>query len=378
MAVAVLAAAGVGVGVIRWTEDDAAVVADHPPSTDPGGTVTTTGPAPATTLVCPDGGLSATTVPADAAITSSFFDDVGAGRQVRSWSGNGDVEIEVLLPGFDYIDFVGTPTEQVADPPGMLLLLPDSTSFLGSTGFVGPCDRFELKSRGGTEAERRRLLLSTTSGFEFDPSLGAVDCGPLSEAPLHTTAGANTMAAVRDVDPGDVFLSPQVFGGTPPMHTRPGRRCEIRSPLGLGCGPGDHLGRDGTYGLDAVRGFAPTASISTGNGMVQLDPSASVSVQGTSFSVLVDYWCDDCAQATLTLHYPDDDLTATATITAAGAFTGELPGRRHRGRTAGSPSCGPRATPTVGASGPPTSAAATSPPASGSTRGTSSVGSRPV
>ena len=41
--------------------------------------------------------------------------------------------------------------------------------------------------------------------------------------------------------------------------------------------------------------------------------------------MLVDYWCDDCAQATLTLHYPDDDLTATATTTAAGAFTGELP-----------------------------------------------------
>ena len=52
MAVAVLAAAAVGVGVIRWTEDDAAVVANDPPSTDARGPVTTSGAAPATTLVC--------------------------------------------------------------------------------------------------------------------------------------------------------------------------------------------------------------------------------------------------------------------------------------------------------------------------------------
>ena len=326
MAVAVLAAAAVGVGVTRWTEDDAAVVANDPPSTDARGTVTTSGAAPATTLVCADGGLVAATVPSDAAITSSFYDDADPTFQVRSWPASDDVAMELFLPGFDYIDFVGTPTEQVADPPGMLLLLPDSTTFIGSTGFVGPCDSFELKSRGGTEAERRRLLLSTASGFEFDPSLGAVDCGPLSEAPLHTTEGANAMAAVRDVEPGDLFLSPQFFGGTPPMHTRADGRCEIRVATRGGLRPTATIsGRGGTYGLDAVRGFAPNGLDLNGNGMVQLDPSASVSVQGTSFSVLVDYWCDDCAQATLTLHYPDDDLTATATTTAAGAFTGELP-----------------------------------------------------
>ena len=326
MAVAVLAAAAVGVGVIRWTEDDAAVVANDPPSTDARGPLTTSGAAPATTLVCPDGGLVAATVPSDAATTSSFYDDADSTFQVRSWPASDDVAVELFLPGFDYIDFVGTPTEQVADPPGMLLLLPDSTSFLGSTGFVGPCDSFELKSRGGTEAERRRLLLSIASGFEFDPSLGAVDCGPLSEAPLHTTEGANAMAAVRDVEPGDLFLSPQFFGGTPPMHTRADGRCEIRVDTRGGLRPTATIsGRGGTYGLDAVRGFAPNGLDLNENGMVQLDPDASVSVQGTSFSVLVDYWCDACAQATLTLHYPDDDLTATATTTAAGAFTGELP-----------------------------------------------------
>ena len=172
--------------------------------------------------------------------------------------------MEVLLPGFDYIDFVGTPTEQVADPPGMLLLGLDSTNFLGSTGFVGPCDSFELKSRGGSEAERRRLLLSTASGFEFDPSLGAVDCGPLSEAPLHTTAGPNAMAAVRDVKPGDLFLSPRFFGGAPPMRTRPDGRCEIRVATRGGLRPTATIsGRDGTYGLDAVRGSLRTASTST-------------------------------------------------------------------------------------------------------------------
>ena len=258
MAVAVLAAAAVGVGVTRWTEDDAAVVANDPPSTDARGTVTTSGAAPATTLLCPDGGLVATTVPSDAAITSSFYDDADASFQVRSWPASDDVAMELFLPGFDYIDFVGTPTEQVADPPGMLLLLPDSTTFIGSTGFVGPCESFELKSRGGTEAERRRLLLSTASGFEFDPSLGAVDCGPLSEAPLHTTEGANAMAAVRDVEPGDLFLSPQFFGGTPPMHKRADGRCEIVVASRAGLRPTATIsGRDGTYGLDAVRGFAP-------------------------------------------------------------------------------------------------------------------------
>ena len=326
IAVAVLAAAAVGVGVTRWTEDDAAVVANDPPSTDARGTVTTSGAAPATTLVCPDGGLVATTVPSDAAITSSFYDDADATFQVRSWQASDDVAMELFLPGFDYIDFVGTPTEQVTDPPGMLLLLPDSTTFIGSTGFVGPCDSFELKSRGGTEAERRRLLLSTASGFEFDPSLGAVDCGPLSEAPLHTTEGANAMAAVRDVEPGDLFLSPQFFGGTPPMHKRADGRCEIRGRLpGRVAAHGDDLRTRRHLRPRRRPRVRPERPRLNGNGMIQLDPSASVSVQGTSFSVLVDYWCDDCAHATLTLHYPDDDLTATATTTAAGAFSGELP-----------------------------------------------------
>ena len=326
LAVAVLAVAALGVGVLRWTDDDAAVVANDPPSTDARGPITTTGAAPATTLVCPDGGLVATTVPTDAPTTSPFLGGADPYRQVRSWSGIGDIEIELLLPGFDYIDFVGTPTEQVTDPPGMLLLGMDSTNFIGSTGFAGPCESFELRARGGTEAERRRLLLSTVSGFEFDPSLGAVDCGPLSEAPLHTTEGPNAMAAVRDVEPGNLFLSPQFFGGAPPLQTRPDGRCEIRVATRGGLRPTATIsGRGGTYALDAVRGFAPHGLDLNENGMVQLDPSASVSVEGTSFSVLVDYWCDDCAQATLTLHYPDDDLTATATTTAAGAFTGELP-----------------------------------------------------
>ena len=111
----------------------------------------------------------------------------------------------------------------------------------GAPGSWGPATASSSKSRGGTEAERRRLLLSIASGFEFDPSLGAVDCGPLSEAPLHTTEGANAMAAVRDVEPGDLFLSPQSFGA-PPMHTRTDGRCEIRVATRGGLAPhGDDL-----------------------------------------------------------------------------------------------------------------------------------------
>jgi hypothetical protein len=235
--------------------------------------------------------------------------------------------MELLLPGLAYIDFVGEPTEEVADPPGMLLLRPEETRFLGRTGFVGPCDRFELAAAGGSEADRRELLLSTAKGFAFDPSLGVTDCGPLSDASLKEVRGDNAMAAISTLEPGGLFLSPLVGGGGPTdLRIRPDGRCDVVVESAGGIKPTVIVsGDEGTYGLDTVRGFAPDGLDINSSGTVQLDPSASVKVNGTAFSVAVDYWCGDCARAVMTLHYPGDDITATAELDGPGAFTGDLP-----------------------------------------------------
>src|SRR3546814_19704283 len=102
-------------------------------------------------------------------------------------------------------------------------------------------------------------------------------------------------------------------------------RCEVDVASRGGLRPRATIsGRDGRYALEALRGFAPNG-VDGGASTIQMDVPPSVQITGTEFSVFVDYRCDDCSAATLTIHSPDDDITATHKLTAPGLFRGTLP-----------------------------------------------------
>lgn len=44
-----------------------------------------------------------------------------------------------------------------------------------------------------------------------------------------------------------------------------------------------------------------------------------------NISVDLDYWCDDCAEATLTISYPEQDITESVTVSRKSTFALVLP-----------------------------------------------------
>lgn len=91
-------------------------------------------------------------------------------HQVWSWT-EGDIDVELLVPSRLYRDFVGERTEEIGD--GLVWFRDDgATHYLGTTGIEAPCDCYELKAVGGTEADRRDLLLDLADDLRWDRSLG--------------------------------------------------------------------------------------------------------------------------------------------------------------------------------------------------------------
>jgi hypothetical protein len=306
IAAAVVAVAGL-VAVVTWPDSPHDPVVDGTPR--PSAAI-----GPDAPFVCVNGELRHGGVPKGAVpLPSVSAETVQPEQQAWSWNESGHL-VELLLPAHTYIDFVGERTEQIGDD-GVLWYREDETRLLGSTGLGGDCARYELTATGGTEADRTDLLRRDAGLFKWDAGRGLADCGPLSDPAIQISEGPQALVAVTDLQVTELPLEP--------VANRPGsRRADGRCTITALTRGGLQLevtvsGNDGeSYGFDRIDGFADGA-----------DPLASWSGRrsGRRIEVSMDYWCDDCVEATLTVGYPEQDMTESVTITAPGGFALELP-----------------------------------------------------
>ena len=331
----VVAAVG-AVAVVANRDDGGAGVSTEGSTVPSSGGPASSPPAASTPIVCADGGLDPGSVPESATPEPLPADEqTRPGQQAIAWT-DGEIRVELLAPAHMYIDFVGERTEPVGETGVLWFRDDDTTHLLDATGFAASCSRYELTARGGTEDERRDLLLSVAGGLEWEASRGVSDCGPLSAETIQRAEGPTVAAVLTDLELAGISLETGLADPVTRWSVGPDGRCRIDVMLPDGLPVRITVsGQDGTYGIDQVAGFsAPFGVAATAedienseDGEPWVEPAASYTsrLDGRAFQVDLDYWCVDCAEAELAVVVPGDDITATTTVTQQATFTGELP-----------------------------------------------------
>ncbi len=128
-------------------------------------------------LVCTGGELRAGSIPVDAVMGDDPIFDVEQFEGVHpslSWSWRvDDLDVQLVVPGIPWVDFVGERTEALVDPPGTLAYMWDESgerptaNAIVETGLPEPCARAEVIVAGGTEAERVAAATGTARALSW-------------------------------------------------------------------------------------------------------------------------------------------------------------------------------------------------------------------
>jgi hypothetical protein len=274
-------------------------------------------------VTCADGRLLAGAVPPDAeSRVSASVDSASARNLPFSWVQDG-LGVELLVPGIQYVDFVGEETEEVDDPDGFFYFPTGSqeTRFLGQTGLAGGCGSYELTVTGGVDvAARRRLLLELAHSLRWERTPDAYDaigdCGPAgANVAVGSLRGPTLAAAFADQPTPWTLLGLHL---EPELQTvlRPaGGRCTALVTTTGGLPLRVVLtGSGGTFGIESV------SSLPLGG------PDLLVQPVGRRVTVHLDHWCYDCTRATVEVEVPGQDLSGSAAITGNTEVQVELPG----------------------------------------------------
>lgn len=325
-----LAVAGLAAAALVHVDLDPSTSAgdDRTTTSEPGDTAADTATDP---VVCAEGGVDLSSIP-DEARWVPYPGEVQSprpvGQRVLAWQ-DGEVQVRLHVPAAAADVGPSLPTTDIGDDR-VLWQGDDATTHLaGPTpwGDAGGCGQFRLSSRGGTGEERTAAVEGAAEDLRWDPGAGLVDCGTPSTTPVQVAEGPSAASLLTELDGTGVELQPAEGTFARPA-VQPDGHCELVVELDGGLVVTlVASGRDGAYALDRVIGM--TAPTSSPGGTEEPAPTLATSLQRqpgeTRFTVDGGYWCDDCARAELRLHYPDDDIRATATITGPEPFTGDLP-----------------------------------------------------
>lgn len=213
-AAAVLVAAGAVAVAVRGDDSTTQVATTEVVTTDPSveGPVGEEGAAPV--LACTGGELLAGSIPDEAALGGDPIFDIEPFQDVgpsRTWSWRvGDLDVQLVVPGIPWVDFVGERTEALVDPPGTLAYMRDPSGeretvhAIVQTGLPEPCARAEVIVAGGTEAERVAAATGTARALSWQATdqVAASDLRDLDGVrrwALRDAAGRVTAAGVANV-----------------------------------------------------------------------------------------------------------------------------------------------------------------------------------
>lgn len=186
-------------GAVALVVDDDRDEGPAATETDPSATVTSSeepregdvgAPADPPVVSCPGGELLAGSIPAVATQTGSIFEiePYQEVRPSRTWSWTeGDLDVQLVVPGIPWTDFVGERTEELTDPTGTLAYMTDPTGeretvhAIVRTGLDFPCGWSEVVVAGGTEAQRVDAALAAVDrlAWEVSEPLSAPTADPL-------------------------------------------------------------------------------------------------------------------------------------------------------------------------------------------------------
>jgi hypothetical protein len=314
-AAAAVLLAVVAVVVTSGDEDDGPVASGPDP-----------GPAPERPL-CVEGSVVPGSVPASARWQVSTPGTV-------TWRAGRDDELRLTLtmPALLRMPTADLSTEEL---PGdrRLWTGPDRSWLFGPTGLGRSCTDYELSATGGTGAEREAAVLGAADRLRFDPDLGLVDCGELSDHVVRVVDGDNAAAVLSAVSRLSLSLAPA--GGSVTTWSMLGDgRCRLHVTVGNGEVPVEVVvsGRAGRYGVDSAIGLAPSDGVpddAPDRGLPLA--SATVEQDGTEVRLTGTYWCGGCAEVELHATYDPEQVGESSRATAPVSLAVELPAPPEQG-----------------------------------------------
>ena len=199
--------------------------------------------------------LLAGSVPDGATEGGSIFDTAPYQelRPSATWSWTvDDLDVQLVVPGIPWTDFVGERTEPLTDPEGTLAYMTDPSGeretvhAIVRTGMPSPCAWSEVVVAGGTEEERVATALAAVESLrweEVDASAVTDEASRRSQALAHAASslvvdGAVVRVAVVEV-PFDERLVAAMGGGdrfdpVPPELVGSTSYATVVAPLGEG------------------------------------------------------------------------------------------------------------------------------------------------
>lgn len=262
-------AAGAGLVALNRDADET----DPPPATTPTTVLEATQSA-APVLACSGSELHAGSIADDATEGGSIF-EITPYQELRpsvtwSWTVD-DLDVQLVVPGIPWTDFVGERTEPLTDPEGTLAYMTDPTGeretvhAIVRTGMPSPCAWSEVVVAGGTEEERVAAALAAVESLrweEVDASAVTDEASRRSQALAHAASslvvdGAVVRVAVVEV-PFDDRLVAAMGGGdrfdpVPPELTGATSYVTVVAPISDGVEP--FVPQGGPYGASPEPGW---------------------------------------------------------------------------------------------------------------------------